>query len=123
MGPSQPPSFDSPHRPGRPKREGRAWPRFPSQVKAFCQSVKAEDEVPWLIRVQDLSCQGLKIVSRHRFEPGTILRIGSTHEKTGVLLARALYIVPSAEGQWEIGCSFAKKLDEAELQAWLQENR
>src|SRR5438552_8744686 len=72
----QPPSRDSSRRSNPAKGENRASPRFPSQFKTYCQSIKGEDELLWSVRVEELSCQGLKIISRRRFEPGTVLRIG-----------------------------------------------
>jgi hypothetical protein len=77
------------------------------------------DELLWSVRIQDLSRQGLKIVSHRRFEPGTILRIGLIHEKSGILMARAVHVTPTPEGNWTIGCTFPKKLDENELDEWL----
>jgi len=78
------------------------------------------DDLLWSVQIQDLSLQGLKIISHRRFEPGTILRIGLIHDKGGVLVARAVYVTPTPEGDWTIGCTFPKKLDENELRDWLQ---
>src|SRR5205807_9482011 len=75
----QPPSRDSSRRSNPAKGENRASPRFPSQCKPYCQSTKGEDELLWSVRVEELSSQGLKIISRRRFEPGTVLRIGLIH--------------------------------------------
>jgi hypothetical protein len=63
----------------------------------------------------------LKIISRRRFEPGTVLRIGLIHEQAGLLMARAVHVTPTPEGAWAIGCSFPKKLRDEELRAWLQQ--
>ena len=109
----QPPFRDSSRRSNPAKGENRASPRFPSQFKTYCQSIKGEDELLWSVRVEELSCQGLKIISRRRFEPGTVLRIG--------LMARAVHVTPTPEGAWAIGCSFPKKLRDEELRAWLQQ--
>ncbi len=122
MNPSQPPSHN-PRQPGNAQKENRAWPRFSSHAKTFCQSMRGQDELPWLVHVQDLSCQGLKLVSRRRFEPGTFLRIGMAYEKAGVLLARAIYVTPRPDGTWQIGCTFAQMLQDDELQAWLEKNQ
>ena len=119
----QPPSRDSSRRSNPAKGENRASPRFPSQFKTYCQSIKGEDELLWSVRVEELSCQGLKIISRRRFEPGTVLRIGLIHEQAGLLMARAVHVTPTPEGAWAIGCSFPKKLRDEELRAWLQQER
>src|SRR5713226_5687013 len=93
MNPSQPPSHN-PRQPGNAQKENRAWPRFSSHAKTFCQSMRGQDELPWLVHVQDLSCQGLKLVSRRRFERGTSLLIGMAYEKAGVLMPCAIYVTP-----------------------------
>jgi hypothetical protein len=103
--------------------EHRASPRFPSQVRTYCQSIKGEDELLWSVRIEELSAQGVKIISHRRFEPGTILRIGLIHEKAGPLMARAVHVAPTPEGAWAIGCSFPKKLRDDELRAWLERGR
>lgn len=123
MRPPPPPSRDSSRRSNPTKGENRAAPRFPSHVKTFCQSIKGDDELLWSVRVEELSSEGVKIISRRRFEPGTILRIGLIREKAGLLLARAVHVTPASEGGWAIGCSFPKKLRDDELRAWLQPER
>ena len=121
MKPPTPPSRDSSRRSNPAKGDNRAAPRFPSQVKTFCQSIKGEDELLWSVRVEEMSSEGVKIISRRRFEPGTVLRIGLIHEKAGLLMARAVHVTPAPEGGWAIGCSFPKKLRDEELRAWLQQ--
>jgi hypothetical protein len=121
MNPHQPPPRDSNPRKGPKKSDKRAWPRFPSHVKTFCQSIKGEDELLWSVQVEELSCQGLKIVCHRRFEPGTVLRIGLIREKAGLLMARAIRVSPTPEGDWVMGCTFPKKLKEDELRAWMEQ--
>ncbi len=121
MNPSQPPSYNSPRRSDPSNKEKRAWPRFPSRFRTYCQSVKEDDEFLWSVQIKDLSAQGMKIVTHRRFEPGTILRIGLIHEKAGILLTRTIHVKPTPEGDWSIGCTFPQKLNEEELRAWLQE--
>jgi hypothetical protein len=75
------------------------------------------------VRVEEMSSEGVKIISRRRFEPGTVLRIGLIHEKAGLLMARAVHVTPFPDGGWAIGCSFPKKLRDEELRAWLQPER
>jgi hypothetical protein len=123
MTPSQPSPRDSKRRNHPNKSDKRACPRFPSHVKTFCQSIKKEDELLWSVQVEELSCQGLKIVCHRRFEPGTVLRVGLIHEKAGLLMARAVRVSPTPEGDWVIGCTFPKNLKEDEMRAWLEQGR
>jgi hypothetical protein len=55
-------------------------------------------------------------------EPGTIFRIGVADGDDGLftlLIARVVYIVPAADGQWFVGCTFTPMLRE-EILAWMQ---
>ncbi len=116
------PSYDPSRRSNPGKKENRAWPRYPGRFKTYCQSIKEDDELLWSVQIKDFSRQGLKLLSNRRFEPGTILRIGLIHEKAGgLLVARAVHVTQTPEGDWSIGCTFPKKLDEEEMRAWLEE--
>lgn len=122
MDPHPPLSSDCP-RSNPFKKENRAWPRFPGRFKTYCHALKEDDDLLWSVQIRDLSRQGLKIVTHRHFEPGTILRIGLIHEKAVPLVARAIHVTPTPEGDWSIGCTFPKKLEEDELREWIQENR
>ena len=121
MNPPQPSRRVSLRRNNPARKENRASPRFPSHFKTYCQTIPGEDELLWSVNVEEVSCQGLKIISHRRFEPGTVLRIGLIHEQAGLLMARAVHVTPAPEGGWAIGCSFPKKLRDEELRAWLQQ--
>ena len=58
------------------KKERRSWNRVPVQVGVFCQNVQGEDELCWSARVVDISRAGMKLLSPHRFDPNTTIRIG-----------------------------------------------
>jgi hypothetical protein len=117
------PSYDPSRRCNPHKKENRAWPRYPRRFKTYCQSIKEDDELLWSVQIQDLSRQGLKLVSHRCFEPGTILRIGIIHERGTLLVARAVHATQTTEGDWTIGCTFPRKLDEEEMRAWLEEKK
>lgn len=120
MYPPPPPSKDYPRsNPARP--ENRAWPRYPGRFKTYCQSINEGDELLWSVQIRDFSAQGLKIVSHRRFEPGTILRIGLIHEKAAPIVAQAIHVTPTTEGDWLIGCVLPEKLEDNELKDWLKE--
>jgi len=120
MIPLPPPSGDSSRR-FKPAKENRAWPRYPGRFRTYCQSIKEDEDLLWSVQINDVSRQGLRIISHRRFEPGTILRIGLIHEKDVPLVARAVHAFQTPEGDWSIGCTFPEKLKEEELQIWLQE--
>ena len=118
------PSYDPYRRSNPGSKEHRAWPRYLGRFRTYCQSIKEGDELLWSVEIKDLSRQGLKLLSHRRFEPGTILRIGLIHEKVGgILVAQAIHVTETPEGDWLIGCSFPKKLNEEEMRAWLEERK
>jgi hypothetical protein len=121
MRPLPPPSRDASPRSNLSRKENRAWPRFPGRFRTYCQSIKEDEDLLWSVQINDLSRQGLRIISHRRFEPGTILRVGLIHEKDVPLVVRAVHVTPTPEGDWSIGCTFPHKLEEDELRLWLQE--
>ena len=59
-----------------PKKERRSWNRVPIEVGVFCQNVQGQDELCWSARVVDISRGGMQLLSPHRFDPNTTIRIG-----------------------------------------------
>jgi hypothetical protein len=108
-----------------PKKERRSWNRVPVQVGVFCQNVQGEDELCWSARVMDISRGGMRLLSPHRFDPNTTIRIGKadgpeeTSEFLEALVVRAQH---QTGGKWTLGCALIKELSEAELLAWIKEN-
>jgi len=58
------------------KKERRSWERIPVQIVVFCQDVQGKDELCWSARLMDISRGGIKLLSPHKFEPSTVVRIG-----------------------------------------------
>ena len=77
------------------KKERRSWNRVPVQVGVFCQNVQGEDELCWSARVVDISRAGMKLLSPHRFDPNTTIRIARPPFATATMIAnppRRLYV-------------------------------
>jgi len=107
------------------KKERRSWNRVPVQVGVFCQNVQGEDELCWSARVVDISRAGMKLLSPHRFDPNTTIRIGKADgaEETSEFLEALVVRAQGAPGtQWTLGCALIKELSEAELLAWIDRN-
>jgi hypothetical protein len=108
-----------------PKKERRSWNRVPVQVGVFCQNVQGEDELCWSARVVDISRGGMKLLSPHRFDPNTTIRIGradAAEDTTEFLEALVVRAQHSPGTQWTLGCALIKELSEAELTAWIDRN-
>ena len=108
------------------KKERRSWNRIPVQIQVFCQNVQGEDELCWSARVTDICRGGVKLSSPHKFEPGTVVRIGEAdgfEELSRLLHASVVRAQRSPGEQWTLGCALTKELSEAELLAWIGRNR
>lgn len=104
------------------KKERRSWDRVPVQVFVFCQNVQGEDELCWSARVIDISREGMKLLSPHKFEPTTIIRIGKAdggEESSRLLQALVVWAHGSPREKWTLGCALTKELSEAELLSWI----
>jgi PilZ domain len=104
-------------------KERRSWDRLPVQIQVFCQNVQGEDELCWSARVKDISRGGIGLLSPHKFEPSTIIRIGKAHgfeESSRLVQATVVRAERSPGEKWTLGCALTRELSEAELLAWTQ---
>jgi hypothetical protein len=107
------------------KKERRSWDRLPVQIQVFCQNVQGEGELCWSARVIDISCGGIGLLSPHKFEPATIIRIDKANWAEGssrLVQATVVRAQRSPGGKWTLGCSLIKELSEAELLVWIGRN-
>lgn len=105
------------------KKERRSWNRVAVQVKVFCQNAQGEDQLCWSARVMDISRGGMKLLSPHKFEPTTVVRIGQADGPEGEFLEAMVVRAHGSPGEkWTVGCSLTKELSEAELLAWIGKN-
>ena len=107
------------------KKERRSWDRIPVQKQVFCQNVQGEDEICWSARVTDISRGGIGLLSPHKFEPATIIRIGKADgaEASSRLIQALVVRAHQSPGEkWILGCAFTKELSEAELLTWIGRN-
>src|SRR5713226_8506209 len=107
------------------KKERRSWDRIPVQKQVFCQNVQGEDELCWSARVTDISRGGIGLLSPHKFEPATIIRICKVdvaEESSRLVQALIVRAQRSPGEKWTLGCALTKELSEAELLAWIERN-
>ena len=107
---------------GRPAAETqcRVSERFTCDVAVSCQPPSAwrGGGREWPARVRNVSADGLCLVLRRRFEPGTGLAIevpGAEGESPSTLLARVVRVRAGADGCWMLGCAFVSPLGEEEI--------
>src|SRR6266852_6131662 len=104
------------------KSERRIWKRFPIYTEVWCQPKTKGVVAKLSALVLNISRGGLKLVSVHRLESGTLFRIGKANSgdrSTSALSARVVHVAPEQGGMWSMGCAFTPKLDEDRLQDWI----
>jgi hypothetical protein len=103
-------------------KERRSWNRVPVQIVVFCQNVQGEDELCWSARVTDMCRGGMGLLSPHKFEPTTVIRIDKVNgvkESSRLLQTQVVRDCRLPGEKWTLGCALTKELSEAELLAWI----
>jgi hypothetical protein len=106
---------------GNPKKfEHRIWKRFPVNQVVFYKQAEGDQVPPKSALVQNVSRGGMKLVSAHRIEPGTLIKFGKTEKPTSWTMARVVYASAVKGENWAMGCVFIPKLSEEALKEWIQ---
>jgi hypothetical protein len=109
------------------KTERRACVRFPKNETMWCDPVrplaKHELDTAWMGKVRDMSCAGIGLSLKKRFEPGSELMVELSEGPNLVrrLLVRVIHATPDKKGRWIIGCMFDRPLSQEELQKFIAE--
>src|SRR5262249_49467241 len=107
-------------------KERRSWDRVPVQVEVFCQKAQGEDELWWSAHVMDISRGGMKLLSPHKLDSTTAIRIRKADgvEETSELIgASVVWVHPTPGEKWTLGCALTQELSEAGLLPWIDSNR
>jgi hypothetical protein len=78
----------------------------------------AGDHLFYPARIREISQGGVKLVGNRRLEPGMVVKVVVTQP----VMARVAHVTPLAEETWALGLALAIKLNQAELQAWLEDS-
>jgi PilZ domain len=106
--------------PAAPRPDCRVSKRHPCDLPASCRPPTpwADQELKWSATVRDVSVAGVRLCLRRRFEAGAGLVLELPGGGTKVL-ARVVHVQGQEDGSWVLGCSFAGRLGEDELNALL----
>jgi hypothetical protein len=105
--------------------ERRAYVRLAADLAAVARPAGHLADLGWLGRVRDISCGGVGLLLRHRFQPGTRIEVelrASTGAALRTVSARVAHSrAVSADGApyWLHGCAFDTPLTDEEVQALL----
>jgi hypothetical protein len=101
--------------------ERRAAVRYPSQSATACHPIPDGDAV-CSARVVDISTTGVGLVVDRFIEPETLLAIELPSDgpmPAYTLLVEVRHATARSDGEWRLGCSFARELNEDELRSLL----
>ena len=102
------------------RSERRATVRYPSGRGSSCRPLREDKDVRWEATVQDISADGVGLVLGRRFEPRTVLTLdleATAESPARRLLVRVARVRRLVSRRWLLGCVFAARLGEEEVQA------
>ena len=105
------------------KSERRTTIRHPSRQKNPARLTRATGEGPWLVRIRNISAEGIGLIANHPFKRGMLLTI-ELPTKTGKLgLPKQIKITHASpqgsNGWWVFGGVFSNELSKDELESLL----
>jgi hypothetical protein len=104
------------------EEDRRTWVRFPCDVEIQAEPTGRGGETKQerlAVRVRDVSQGGIALVVNRPFQPGTLLSVElPTAEEGSAALACVVHVRPRGEGEWLLGCNFARELADADLRAF-----
>jgi hypothetical protein len=99
----------------------RVWVRYSCDLESTCHSRLGADELSWSARVRDISRGGLNLQLNRTFEPGSVLTVDlplGPDSTPRTLTVKVVHAQNKGPGNWSLGCSFEKNLEEVDLLAF-----
>jgi hypothetical protein len=97
----------------------RAWVRFPCDVETVCREAAPQNDESFVVRVQEVSPTGMRLLAPRRFERDTLLKVeipGSVGAPRRCVLVRVVTDRPFNSDEWVLGCGLADQISDQELQ-------
>jgi|SRR6516165_5243517 len=108
----------------RPKtKDHRRWVRFPCNVETVCYTCETSPGERRPARVLNISPGGIGLLLPCQFTRGTLLQFElppDAQNTSRALLVRVVRVMEQTPGMWFLGCEFAHRLEESELQSLLR---
>jgi hypothetical protein len=99
----------------------RDWLRHPANLETSLRPTCAPGGMRLSARVRNISLGGINLVCNRAFEPGELLSLelpGGTAGSTSNVLACVIHCQPEQEGEWSLGCTFSRELNDEDLGAF-----
>jgi hypothetical protein len=108
----------TPRRPAPDGEDRRVWVRYPAEVETTGATAAEGGKPRFSAVVRNISVGGLNLAADREFVPGDLLTVelpGPTGQSTCTVLACVVHVRPDGEGQWSVGCTFARELTAEDL--------
>jgi eukaryotic-like serine/threonine-protein kinase len=111
---------DAPAPPRGQRVDKRASVRYASNQGGFCNAVGGEKAPRWPAKVQNVSADGVALLLGRRFEVRSSLWVELADGAAGrTYLVRVVRVQARPGRKWLLGCTFARRLAEDEVQTLL----
>jgi hypothetical protein len=108
---------EAPAPPGGKRFDKRASVRFASNQGGYCNAVGGEKSPRWPVKVENISADGVALLLGRRFEARSSLWLDVADGGAGrVYLVRVVRVQERPGRKWLLGCTFARRLAEDEVQ-------
>jgi hypothetical protein len=101
--------------------ERRIWVRKPCNAEVTGRSATVDEGGQFAAKVRNISRGGISLRLGRRYEKGTVLSLelpAAREGSTFTVLACVVHVVASAAGEWTLGCSFSRDLEDEDLLAF-----
>jgi len=112
--------------PGNTRPDRRTTVRYPSPQKNPARLTRATGDGPWLVRVRNVSADGVGLIANHPFKKGMLLTIelptkNGNGQRFGIpkQIKITHATAQSNNGWWVFGGVFSSRLTKEELEALL----
>jgi hypothetical protein len=108
--------------PASARSERRTTVRYPSHQRNLARLTRATGEGPWMVRVRNVSADGVGLIANHPFKRGMLLTI-ELPTKNGAKLGIPKQIkithatAQGTNGWWVFGGTFSSRLTKEEMDA------
>jgi len=95
---------------------------YPCLLPTQCQPLAAIKDDAWPATVRTLRRNGLKLVLKRRFEPGTVLKFDLENPAqcySRTFFARVTIATAQGGGEWALDCALSGECDDDEVKALL----
>jgi len=108
--------------PATPSSNRRVAARYPTGSETFSYLTAVMEGSSWPAYIRNISASGISLILDHRVEPETIVNLDLVNRSLMFscrMPVRVVYVLEDPCGDWILGGSFTRKLNEDELQALL----